>query len=246
MKTLTRMHLAVLSLLAPLAATAQPLPETLQVEPSRSFTVHVAGPVDAKAGIVLVHDWFGVSRFYLDAAQRLADKGYRVVAVDLYGGRRANNHEEAGALMQSMDATLAGKKIDAAVRSLTAGQPRKLGIMGFSMGGKPALEAAMRNPAIVASAIWYGETITHPARLKKLSGPVLLVVGSKDGPAAASQAAALSKAADDAGAQAEVFVYPGAAHAFAQPLFNEGKTYDAAATDVAWRLTESFLARHVK
>ncbi|HUG23684.1 dienelactone hydrolase family protein [Piscinibacter sp.] len=246
MNKLIRRQIAILSLLAPLAATAQPSTESLQADSSNRFTVHVAGPADAKAGIVLVHDWFGVSRFYLDATQRLAEKGYRVVAVDLYEGRHATTHDEAGALMQSMDAALAAKKIDAAVQSLTTGQPRKVGIMGFSMGGKPALEAAMRNKAIVASTIWYGETITHPARLKKLTGPVLLVVGSKDGPAAASNAAALSRAADDAGAKAEIFVYPGAAHAFAQPLFNQGKTYDAAAADVAWRLTESFFARQLK
>lgn len=238
--------IAILTLLVPWAVAAQPVTETLQAGPSHKFTVHVAGPADAKAGIVLVHDWFGVSRFYLDAAQRLADKGYRVVAVDLYDGRRATTHDEAGALMQTMDAALAAKKIDAAVESLTAGQPRRLGIIGFSMGGKPALEAAMRNRAIVASAIWYGEVDTHPVRLKKLAGPMLLVVGSRDGPAAASNAAALSMAADEAGGQAEVFVYPGAAHAFAQPLFNQGKTYDAAATDVAWRLTEGFFARRVK
>lgn len=47
------------------------------------------------------------------------------------------------------------------------------------------------------------------------------------------------------GVGAEVYVYPGADHAFAQPLFNGGRTYDAAAADVAWRLTENFLSRRV-
>jgi len=44
-------------------------------------------------------------------------------------------------------------------------------------------------------------------------------------------------------AAAEIHVYPGAAHAFAQPLFNRGTTYDPVATDVAWQLTDGFLRR---
>jgi len=44
---------------------------------------------------------------------------------------------------------------------------------------------------------------------------------------------------------AEVYLYPGADHAFAQPLFNAGRTYDPVAADVAWRLTEDFLKRRL-
>jgi carboxymethylenebutenolidase len=81
--------------------------------------------------------------------------------------------------------------------------------------------------------------------LKSLQGPVFLVVGSADGATAAENAAAFSKAADAAGEAAEVYVYPGAAHAFAQPLFNEGKTYDSIAAETAWRLSEDFLTRRL-
>jgi carboxymethylenebutenolidase len=73
----------------------------------------------------------------------------------------------------------------------------------------------------------------------------LLIVGSHDGPSAAESSLAFSKAADAAGVGAEVFVYPGAEHAFAQPLFNQGRTYDPAATRVAWQLSESFLKRRL-
>ena len=70
-------------------------------------------------------------------------------------------------------------------------------------------------------------------------------MGSHDGPSAADGALAFSKAADAAGVGAEVYVYPGAEHAFAQPLFNQGRTYDPVATDVAWKVTDSFLARRL-
>jgi len=54
-----------------------------------------------------------------------------------------------------------------------------------------------------------------------------------------------AKAADAAGVGAEIYIYPGAAHAFAQPLFNQGRTYDPIAAQTAWRLTEDFLRRRL-
>jgi len=238
------LHTAALALMASLATHAAPAQtaRTLHADSSHSFAVYVGGPRDAAEGIVLVHDFFGVSPFFLGAVDRLAKHGYRVVAVDLYDGRRATSHAEASALLNGLDTALAARKIDAAIAEVAARQ-RRLAVIGFSMGGRKALEAALRDSAVVATIEWYGETINDPIRLKHLAGPALLVVGSKDGPSAAENAAAFSKAADDAGAAAEIYVYPGAAHAFAQPLFNQGTTYDPVATDIAWQLTESFLKR---
>lgn len=238
------LFIAMFALLATSPLYAKATPQTLHTS-SEAFTVYVAGPSEAREGIVLVHDWFGVSPSYLSATDRLAKQGYRVVAVDLYDGRRATTHEEAGALLGSLDAQVAARKIDAAVQALGS-RPRNLAVMGFSMGAKHALSAALRNQTIRATVLWYGETVNDPRDLKTLRGPVLLVVGSADGPMAADNAAAFSKAADTAGAAAEVYLYPGAAHAFAQPLFNEGKTYDPIAAETAWMLSESFLRRRLQ
>ena len=118
--------------------------------------------------------------------------------------------------------------------------------MGFSMGAKHALAAALRNHSVRTTVLWYGETIRDAEKLKQLAGPVLLVVGSRDGRSAAEDSAAFSRAADAAGVGAEVFIYPGAEHAFAQPLFNQGKTFDPVAAEAAWRLSEDFLQRRLQ
>jgi carboxymethylenebutenolidase len=240
-----RLWLASICLLATSPLFAEVTPLTLHTASSEAFTAYVAGPKEAGEGIVVVHDWFGVSPSYTDAAERLARQGYRVIAVDLYGGHRATTHEEAGALLGALDNDLAGRKIDAAIKWLGE-RPRKIAAMGFSMGAKHALAAALRNQSIRATVLWYGETTTDPGKLKALGGPALLIVGSADGPSAAENAAAFSKAADAAGAGAEIYIYPGAAHAFAQPLFNQGRTYDPVAAEVAWRLSEDFLKRRLR
>jgi carboxymethylenebutenolidase len=220
-------------------------PVTLQTAASETFTAYVAGPKEAGEGIVLIHDWFGVTPFYTAAADRLANEGYRVVALDLYNGHSATTHEEAGALLGTLDGDFAGRKVDAAIKWL-GDRPRRVAAMGFSMGAKHALAAALRNRSVRATVLWYGETVGDPDKLKALGGPALLIVGSADGPSAAENALAFSNAADTAGSGAEVYIYPGAAHAFAQPLFNQGRTYDPVATEAAWRLSQDFLKRRLR
>jgi len=244
MKTSIRLPYLVLILLSsPLFAGTTPI--TLQTSSSEPFTAYVAGPTKAAQSVVLVHDWFGVSPAYTAAADRLAAEGYRVVAVDLYGGRRASTHAEAGALLHALHDDLAARQLDAAIKWAAQGD-RKVALMGFSMGAKHALSAALRNGSVRATVLWYGETVKDPERLQQLAGPALLIVGSRDGPSAAEDALAFSTAADKAGVGAEVYVYPGADHAFAQPLFKEGKAFDPVATDVAWQLSESFLRRRLR
>ena len=206
---------------------------------SATFASYVAGPETATQCVVLVHDWFGVSSSYKDAVDRLAQQGYCVVAVDLYNGRTATTHDEASALLNALDSKVAGEKIDAAIKSL-GDRPRQIAVMGFSMGARHALAAAARNASVRATVLWYGGTTKDADRLRGLSGPVLLVVGSKDGSALEDSSAFAA-----AGASVEIYIYPGAEHAFAQPLFNEGRTYDPVAAGAAWRLTEDFLRRRL-
>ena len=111
MKRLTCLCYMLLALLtAPVFAHLMPI--TLHTGSSEPFTAYVAGPKDASKAIVLVHDWFGVSPFYSEAADKLAKLGYRVVAVDLYGGRQATTHEQAGALLAGVHDELVARELD--------------------------------------------------------------------------------------------------------------------------------------
>jgi len=241
----TDLLLTLLTVLFAPPVLARAAPETLHTASSEPFTAYAAGPKDARNGVVLVHDWFGVSPFYTQAADKLAAQGYRVLAVDLYGGRSATTHDQAGKLLESVREDVAGREIDAAIAQLAEGG-RPVAVIGFSMGARHALAAALRNRSVRSTVLWYGETINDAEQLKQLAGPALLIVGSHDGAAAAANAAAFSKAADTACVGAEVYLYPGADHAFAQPLFNAGKTYDPVAADVAWRLSQDFLKRRLR
>ncbi len=78
---------------------------TLKQGDGREFRAFVAGPADAKAGALIVHDYFGISDATKQSVQRLGALGYRSVAVDLYGGKSATSNDEAAKLMRSLDET---------------------------------------------------------------------------------------------------------------------------------------------
>lgn len=234
---------AVVVLTCGVGATAWSADElVLEVDPMTKAILKVEGDPAASCGILVVHDWFGVTPFTLSSMKRFSDMGCFVGAIDLYDGQSVETHKEAYALLQGLDADLAAKKIDAAIGELSK-EGRKLGLAGFSMGASLALTAAARNSrAIDAAIVWYGDTRLASDQAATMTMPVLAIYGSNDGEAA-DEAALLSKTLDQAGGKAEVMVYPGAHHAFAQPLFNQGTTYDAEATAASWDLTKSFVSR---
>lgn len=217
---------------------------TLETESGEVFQGLIAGPEDATAGVLLVHDWFGVSPFYEETLDRLAGQGYRVLAIDYYNGAAATTHQEAWALMQKADPKAISEKVRAGLKVLKSGD-RKIATFGFSLGSEYAYRAALLDNEVDGVVIWYGFTPASPQDVEGLNADVLIVLGSLDGPAA-DQGSLYSKLMDEAGKNGALFIYPQAHHAFAQPLFNAGKTYDPEGAAAAWAVTDSFLERKLK
>jgi dienelactone hydrolase len=112
----------------------------LKSDKGNELRAFVAGPADAKAGILVVHDYLGISESTRQSVEHLGVLGYRTIAVDLYGGKSATSHEEAVKLMQSLSRESTDKILQAGLDYLK--QPgRKLGTLGFSMGGQESLNA---------------------------------------------------------------------------------------------------------
>jgi carboxymethylenebutenolidase len=221
-------------------------PETIELRTSDGtvFPAYVSGPVDSVAGILMAHDWFGASPFYKETAVRLGELGYRVIAIDYYGGVDATTHKEANALMQQVNASLTAAKVRAGLDALKM-DGRKVATFGFSLGAEYAYRGALNDPDVVAVALWYGYSPNTDEDIEGLNADVLVIQGSLDGPAA-DQGAAYSNAMDKFGKKGELYIYPQAQHAFAQPLFNAGKTYDPAGAEIAWLITTNFFARKLK
>lgn len=195
-------------------------------------------------GVVIIHEAYGLNDNIKDIARRFADVGYAALAVDLFSGRN-----RAICMARYMTGMLIGSVDRAGIPDLKQAlshlqkQPqvdgKRIGAIGFCMGGGFAIAWACTDDRLRAIAPFYG---ANPRPLDAV-GRACPVVGSypeKDFTASAGRA--LDDALDRHGIPHDINVYPGARHSF----FNEGgRAYDKGAADDSWRRVMSFFATHL-
>jgi carboxymethylenebutenolidase len=216
---------------------------TLKQSDGSEFRGFVAGPAKANVAVLVVHDYFGISDATQQSVKHLGALGYRSLAVDLYAGKSGSSHQEAVKLMQSLDRKTIDNILQAGLDYLK--QPgRKLATIGFSMGALESLNATLNDPeAVSATVMIYGSGFDKldSRSLARLRGPVLVIAGAEDSGATQSAINFFSNMRQ-VNRPYEMLIYPGADHGYAQPLFNEGKNYNAEAVRATWVLVDDFIA----
>lgn len=127
--------------------------------------------------------------------------------------------------------------------SSDAVQPKKVGAMGFCMGGQLALFAACEHPDLIAAAVdFYGIHPKVELRVERLRGPVLAHFATRDRSVPPEQARALVKRIQDAGKRVEAHFYD-ADHAFVNDTRPE--VYAPEQARLAWERTIEFFQREL-
>ncbi|HEY4659083.1 MAG TPA: dienelactone hydrolase family protein [Gemmatimonadaceae bacterium] len=202
----------------------------------------VLPPSGAGPGLLVIQEWWGLVDHIKSVAERFAKEGFVALAPDIYHGERTTSPDQAGKLLMALNIAEAGKDLRGAasyLRSHAAVTPKKVGALGFCMGGQLALFAAQEHPDVIdASVVFYGihpKVTIEPARVKV---PVLGHFALKDTSVPIASARALSDAVQKAGGSFELHEYD-AGHAF----FNDTRVqvYDPACAKVAWERTLGFL-----
>ncbi|HEV2150278.1 MAG TPA: dienelactone hydrolase family protein [Longimicrobiaceae bacterium] len=212
----------------------------------RGYLARPAGARGALPGIVVVHEWWGLNDNVRAMARRLAGEGYAALAVDMYGGEVADAPDEARALMLEVmeDRQSGARNLRAAAEYLKGRGARRLGVVGWCFGGGWAIQSALFMPELVdAAVVYYGQPVTDRAELARLDAPLLGLFGAEDRGIPVAQVRQMEAALRELGKDAEIVVYPGAAHAFANP---SGQAYDARAAQDAWNRTTAFFAEHLR
>jgi carboxymethylenebutenolidase len=123
-------------------------------------------------------------------------------------------------------------------------QPKKLGLMGFCMGGHLAFRVAERYPHLGALSPWYGGGYDPTAEdATKVNAPVLAIYGETDGGIPVAQVRKIEQLYKDAGKDIEVRIYPNAGHAFNNP---DHGMYVADAAKDAWARAVAFFKEKLK
>ena len=195
-----------------------------------------------QSAIILVHEWWGLSKWVKEQAVKFAIRGYAALAVDLYRGRVTTNPSEARKLKRGLRQEHAIGDLKAAFHYL-AGRPnvdpKQICSLGWSMGGGLALQLAIHEPRLAACVVNCGPLPTNAADIQNIRAPVLGLFGSLDRGIPSIKIRAFEKRMKAAGKRIEIQIYKGAGHAFANPANERGYRSDAA--DDAWSLTLRFL-----
>ena len=216
---------------------------TVAGRPVRGFLARPQG-AEPHPGIVVIHEWWGLNDNIRQLTRQLAGEGYVALAVDLYGGEVASDPDAAMALMQAAGERAAELQdnLRAAHRFLAEQQHvTRSGVIGWCFGGGWALQDALAQGGKPdAVVMYYGRVETDPARLAPLSAPLLGLFAGRDRSIPPEQVRAFQDALAKLGKPAEIHVYEGADHAFANP---SGTRYQPEAARDAWQRTLAFLAR---
>ena len=194
--------------------------------------------------VVVIHEAYGLNDNIKDITRRFADAGYVALAVDLFTDRNravCMTRYMAGLLLGSVN-RYGINDLKAALTYLAKNRDvdtKRMGAIGFCMGGGFAIAWACTDSRLKAIAPFYG---TNPRPLEAVARlcPVVGSYPEKDFSANAGRK--LDEALDKSDIAHDIKIYPGAEHSF----FNDtGKAYNKAAAVDSWARVIKFFGEQI-
>lgn len=171
-----------------------------------------------KPGIVVIQEWWGLNDFVMQKTEALARQGYVAIAPDLYRGKVATDPDTAHQLMRGLPEDRAMRDLKSAVaflRGRSDVDPKRVGVIGWCMGGGYSLSLALAQPDLAGAVIYYGRLVTDDAAIKSLKVPLLGNFAGKDQGIPVESVKEFERKTKAAGKKVDFKIYPEAGHAFA-------------------------------
>ncbi len=212
---------------------------------SNAGTGYLVAPTSGRGpGVLVLHSWWGLTPFFRDTCDRLADEGFVALAPDLHGGRIADRPDEAERLLAEIDPNPTAALVlssAATLRGLAITPDAPIGAIGFSMGASWALWLSARAVDDVGAVVaFYG---AQDVDFKDAQAAYLAHWAEHDEFVDDDEIAFLEASLHLEGHPVEFHRYPGTGHWFFES--DRPPAFDAAAADLAWQRTIDFLRRHL-
>jgi len=205
-----------------------------------------------RPGVLVVHQWLGLTDYEKHRAGMLAQLGYVAFCADIYGkGVRPKDTTEAGQLAgkYKQDRPLLRARVNAGLEALKQSElvdGSRLAAIGYCFGGTTVIELA-RSGADLAGVVSFhgGLDSPTPADGRNIKCKVLACHGADDPFISAKNLAAFESELRDAKVDWQLIAYGGAVHSFTQPMAgndnSKGAAYNERADKRSWEAMKQFL-----
>jgi dienelactone hydrolase len=204
-----------------------------------------------RPGVLVVHQWTGISEHEKEAARKLAASGYNVLVADIYGKGVRPQPPEAGkeAGKYKGDRPLLRSRVNAALDVLgrdARTDAARLAATGYCFGGTAVIELARSGAAVKGVVSFHGGLDSPtPDDGKNIKARVLALHGADDPFVPAKDLAAFESEMKSNSVDWKLVSYPGAVHSFTHKAAgndnSKGAAYNAEADRDSWLQMERFL-----
>src|SRR5260221_12779811 len=147
MRTIILGTLCAIAMVASAKAEIKEVPVTYTdgTTTMKGFVVYDDATTAKRPGIIMVHEWWGITPHIHSEAKNFARQGYTAFIADMFGdAKTADNPKDAGALLGSVmnDPKTMESRFKAAQTALVQQatvNPQKIGAVGYCFGGAVVL-----------------------------------------------------------------------------------------------------------
>ena len=198
--------------------------------------------------VVLIQEYWGIEPHIQQLTERFAREGYVVLAPDLYHGKVAQEPDEAVKMVMALNWAQASDEVSRAIDYLLAREdvsPKKIGVVGFCMGGLLTWKAAEREDGRLAviAPFYAGRYDPSAEDMRKVTAPALVVWGGDDASISAENRDKVTALLEQEGKTHKALTYPGAGHAF---LNDKHDGYNAEAATQAYAELVAWFAQYLQ
>ena len=225
--------------------------------PLEGVLVYDAGTSGKRPGVLIAHQWKGLTDYEKKRAEMLAKLGYVVFATDVYGkGIRPKDPQAAGAESSKYknDRALLRRRIQAGLEILEKDEmtdPKRIAAIGYCFGGTTVIELARSGANIAGVVSFHGALDSpHPQDGRNIKCKVLALHGADDPFVPAADVVAFEEEMRNAKVDWQLVKYGGAVHGFtdwnAGSDNSKGMAYNEKADHRSWQDMQQFFAEIFK
>ncbi len=210
----------------------------------KPYEGYFVSPSPGAALVLLIHDWDGLTDYEVKRANMLADMGYAVFAVDLFGaGVRPtevkDKRQHTGELYKDREKMRGLLRAGLKTAKSQGANVNNAVAMGYCFGGAAVLEFARSGADLKGFVTFHGGLSTPAGQdYSKTKGKLLILHGTADANITMDQFAKLAIELEEKGISHEMITYSGAPHAFT--VYGSNR-YREEADKKSWKRFSEFL-----